>query len=129
MLNQEFCPERTVIDPHEKVVFGQTESLVQGDGQSNQFRIRRWRVIPDNVAIDLIELPQSSFLRFFKTEKWGNAEPFDRLPVFPPAGRNQTGQSRGHFRPQADVSISLVDETEQLRFQLLATFSFVEFSW
>ena len=127
MLDQELGPEVTVVDSHKKIVIGQTEDPMQGNGKSDQFRVGCRRVVPKNVTVDLIELPEPAFLRFFKSEKGRNAEPFDRLAIFARARRNQTSQGRGHLRSHTDVPISLVDETEQLRFQLLSTLSLVEF--
>ena len=127
MLDQELCPQITIIDSDENIVIGQTEDLMQGDRQPDQFCVRRWRVVPQNVAINLIEFPEPALLWFLESEKGRNAEPFDRFPIVPRARRDQTSQSRSHLRFHTDVSTSLVDEAEQLCFQLFTAFSLIQF--
>src|SRR5438094_9427444 len=100
---------------------------MQGDCKSDEFRVGRRGIVADDVAVDLIELPEPAFLRFFKSEKGRNAEPFDWLAIIACARSNQASESWRHFRPHTDISTALVNEPGQLCFQFVAAFFLIEF--
>ena len=95
-----------------------------------QLRIRRRRRFADDVAIELVKLPQAAALLFFVTKKLWHAEPFHRLFEIALSRRHHAGERWRHLRSKRafdDAGVSgSPHEIEKLADELAAGFFLVE---
>src|SRR5207302_3434630 len=74
---QKIGPEFPVADPHDEVIFGESEAAKKINGKSDKLDICGYRGFTDDVAVELEMLPEAAALLFFVAEELPDRKPFD----------------------------------------------------